>query len=118
MNGLKEKHSRGYKFATLTIIGRNTPIVLAIEPVKNASKWEPDDAESMSYGEVVERLLERAERHVDIHKVMADDFIARNFRSIGDPVNVPSNAEVLLATRTSENGLRKRICEPVIDLLW
>jgi len=34
VNGLKEPGERGYQFATLTIIGTNAPIILAVEPVK------------------------------------------------------------------------------------
>jgi hypothetical protein len=68
----KKEYKRGYKFATLTVIGKDTPIVLAMEPVKEASKWESDNAESMRKAEVVERLLAQAEKYVDIHKVMAD----------------------------------------------
>lgn len=68
----KKEYKRGYKFATLTVIGNDTPIVLAMEPVKEASKWESDEAERMRKAEVVERLLGQAEKYVDIHKVMAD----------------------------------------------
>ena len=63
---------RGYRFATLTIIGENTPITLAIEPVRQASQWEGDDGESMTKGEIVDRLLEKSQQHVNIHKVFAD----------------------------------------------
>jgi|AntDeeMetagen192_2_1112575.scaffolds.fasta_scaffold01964_4 hypothetical protein len=66
------EYERGYKFATLTVIGEDTPIVLAMEPVKEKSNWEDDDAMSTSKAEVVERLLSKAEEYVDIHKVMAD----------------------------------------------
>jgi hypothetical protein len=66
------EYERGYKFATLTVIGEDTPIVLAMEPVKEKSNWEDDDAVSTSKAEVVERLLSKAEEYVDIHKVMAD----------------------------------------------
>ncbi len=69
---VNEEYERGYKFATLTIIGENTPIVLAIEPVKENSNWESDTAASLSKAAVVDRLLSKAEQYVDIHKVMAD----------------------------------------------
>ncbi|ELZ98076.1 transposase IS4 family protein [Haloferax mucosum ATCC BAA-1512] len=65
-------YERGYKFATLTVIGEDTPIVLAMEPVKEKSNWEGDGAVSMSKAEVVDRLLSKAQEYVDIHKVMAD----------------------------------------------
>lgn len=67
-----EEYKRGYKFATLTVVGEDTPIVLAIEPVKENSNWESDTAVSMSKAEVVDRLLSKAGEHVDIHKVFAD----------------------------------------------
>ncbi|MDT3437285.1 hypothetical protein [Haloarcula sp. 1CSR25-25] len=44
VSGLKDSHMRGYKFATLTIIGKDTPIVLAVEPVKQVSGWEGSGA--------------------------------------------------------------------------
>jgi len=67
-----ERYKRGYKFATLTVVGDDTPIVLAMEPVKENSKWESDKAESMSKALIVGRLLAQAQQYVDIHKVMAD----------------------------------------------
>jgi len=66
------RDGRGYKFATLTIIGEDTPIVLAIEPVREASTWEGDAGTSTSKTTLVHRLLEQAEQHVKIHKVFAD----------------------------------------------
>jgi hypothetical protein len=80
-----DEEGRSYKFATLTIIGKNTPIVLAIEPVREASAWEPDADESYAKAEFVERLLEQAEQHVDIHKVFADrEFDAHEVRDVLD----------------------------------
>lgn len=80
-----DEDGRSYKFATLTIIGKNTPIVLAIEPVREASAWEPDADESYAKAEFVERLLEQAEQHVDIHKVFADrEFDAHSVRDVLD----------------------------------
>lgn len=71
----KKKTERGYKFATLTIVASDTPIILAIEPVRDYRWWErPDkeDVETTSRGELVERLLTQAEQHADIHKVFCD----------------------------------------------
>jgi hypothetical protein len=74
---------RGYQFATLTIVAADTPIVLAIEPVRKERKWEEADdsvdVETTSYEGIVDRLLEQAEQHVDIHKVFFD----RGFASHG-----------------------------------
>lgn len=72
VSGKPEKHERGYPYATLTIAGWNAPIVLAVEPVRRASIWEGEDGESETYAEIVDRLLTKAERLVDIHLVMAD----------------------------------------------
>jgi len=72
VNGLKEPGERGYQFATLTIIGTNAPIILAVEPVKANSMWEDDDATNTPRAEIVDRLVTEAEQYVDIHMVMAD----------------------------------------------
>lgn len=72
VSGKKNSHERAYKFATLTIIGRDVPFILAIAPVKQKSMWESDDAMSMSWGSVVDELLSKAQQHVDINKVLLD----------------------------------------------
>ncbi|WP_083909389.1 transposase [Natronococcus amylolyticus] len=70
--GLKERGVRGYEFATLTVVGANTPIILAVEPVKRHSAWENDGVGSTPVADVVERLLNKAQQYVEINKVMAD----------------------------------------------
>lgn len=72
VSGVKESHRRAYKFATLTIVADDTPIVLAIEPVRDRRRWESEDVETRSRGELVGDLLDQAEQHVDINKVYAD----------------------------------------------
>ncbi len=72
VSGMKDSHERGYKFATLTVVGKDTPIVLAIEPVKQQSWWEEDTVERTPIADVVDRLLSKAQEHVSIHKVMCD----------------------------------------------
>jgi hypothetical protein len=62
----------GYTFATITIVGNDVPIVVGIEPVKEHSEWEPADAPRDSKGEVVLRLLERAQQYVDLDEVLLD----------------------------------------------
>ncbi|GAB7020675.1 hypothetical protein JCM18750_35370 [Halostagnicola bangensis] len=79
VHGQKDEHSYGYEYATLSIVGRNAPIVIAVEPVRRNSGWEGDDGKSMPNHEIVDRLMEQATQHVDIHKVMAD----REFDSHG-----------------------------------
>jgi len=81
VSGLKDADERGYKFATITIIAENTPIVLGVEPVRDQRKWEKEmgwDVERTSRADIVESLLEQASRHVDIHKV----FLDRGFSSL------------------------------------
>jgi hypothetical protein len=72
VNGLKEQGTRGYQFATLTIVGEANPIILAVEPVKANSQWEDDAATRTPKAEVVDRLLSEAQKHVDLHLVLAD----------------------------------------------
>ncbi|WP_348611004.1 transposase [Halobaculum rarum] len=67
-----EEYKRGYKFATITLVGDHAPIVLGIEPVKENSSWEPDDAPSTSKAELVSRLLDSAEQFVDLDTVLFD----------------------------------------------
>ncbi|WP_200532075.1 transposase [Halorubrum sp. LN27] len=62
----------GYEYATLTIVGNNDPIVLAVEPVRHNSNWELDNGMSVTWAETVNRLMQQATELVDIHLVMAD----------------------------------------------
>ena len=88
VSGLKDSDERGYKFATITIIAENTPIVLGVEPVRDQRKWEHEmgwDVERTSRADIVERLLEQASRHVDIHKVFLDrGFSSKETRDVID----------------------------------
>lgn len=61
-----------YTFATLTVVGTNAPLVVAVEPVKHHSNWEGEDGISISWAEVVDNLMQQARQHLDIHLVMAD----------------------------------------------
>jgi len=61
-----------YTYATLTVVGTNAPIVIAVEPVRHHSTWEGEDGVSISWGEIVDRLMQQARKHLDIHLVMAD----------------------------------------------
>lgn len=71
INGRKGK-PYAYEYATLTIVGHNSPIVLAVEPIRHNSKWELETGMTVSWAEVVDRLMEQATDLVDIHLVMAD----------------------------------------------
>ncbi len=55
------EYKRGYKYATITLVGDHAPIVLGIEPVKENSAWEPDCSPSYSKADLVSRLFDRAE---------------------------------------------------------
>ncbi|PSQ51959.1 hypothetical protein BRD20_09075 [Halobacteriales archaeon SW_8_65_20] len=70
VNGKEGEYA--YEYATLTIVGRNAPIVLAVEPVRHHSDWEGESGESVSWAEIVDCLMEQATELVDIHLVMAD----------------------------------------------
>jgi hypothetical protein len=74
VSGYKEdgEYKRGYKYATITLVGDHAPIVLGIEPVKENSKWEADGSPSYSKADLVGRLLDRAEQFVDLYMVMFD----------------------------------------------
>lgn len=88
VSGLKDEDERGYKFATITIIAENTPIVLGVEPVRDQRKWEEgleSNIERTSRADLVDRLLEQASRHVDIHKMFIDrGFSSKETRDIID----------------------------------
>ena len=73
------EYKRGYKYATITLAGDLAPIILGVEPVKENSKWEDDDAPSYSKADIVDRLLAKAERFVDLDEVYLD----RGFHSKG-----------------------------------
>jgi hypothetical protein len=66
------EYERGYKYATITLVGDHAPIVLGIEPVKEDSTWERDGSPSYSKSDLVSRLLDRAEQFVDLDMVMFD----------------------------------------------
>lgn len=61
-----------FKYATITIVGDNAPIILGVEPVKENSQWEDDDAHSDSKAAIVGRLLEQASEFVDLDMVLFD----------------------------------------------
>jgi hypothetical protein len=62
----------GYTFATITIVGNDVPIILGIEPVKERSEWEPEDAPADTKAKVVDALLARAQQYVDLDEVLLD----------------------------------------------
>jgi len=58
VSGTKDRDGRAFKFATLSIIGRNIPLVLAVEPVRESSEW--DENPSNQIHRTVRRLVQRA----------------------------------------------------------
>ncbi|WP_254280652.1 transposase [Haloarcula marina] len=70
VSGTKESDGRAYKFATLSIIGQNIPLVLAIEPVRESSEWDRNPPNQVH--RVVRRLVKRAKEHVPIETVLCD----------------------------------------------
>jgi hypothetical protein len=79
----------GYTFATITIGGNDVPIILAIEPVEEHSRWEPADSPSDSKADVVDRLLSRAQQYGDLDEALLDrEFYAKEIRAEIDRRNL------------------------------
>ncbi len=76
VSGTKGRDDRAFKFATLSIIGQNIPLVLAVEPVRESSEW--DENPSNQIHRTVRRLVRRAKEHVPIKTVLCD----REFESM------------------------------------
>lgn len=76
VSGTDESGEMAYKFATLSLVGKSMPIVLAVEPVIESSAW--DENFSHQYHRTVRRLVRRAQAFVSIDLVLAD----RGFESL------------------------------------
>jgi len=70
VSGTKDGEGRAFKFATLSIIGKNIPLVLAIEPVRESSAWDKNPPNQVH--RVVRRLVQRAKEHLPIETVLCD----------------------------------------------
>jgi len=70
VNGTKDEDRRAFKFATLSIIGQNIPLVLGVEPIKESSEWDSNPSNKIH--RVVRRLIKRAQEHVPIETVLCD----------------------------------------------
>ncbi len=70
VSGTDESGERAYKFATLSLVGKSLPIVLAVEPVIESSAW--DENVPHQYHRTVRRLVRRAQEFVSIDLVLAD----------------------------------------------
>jgi len=70
VSGMQGEEKRAFKFATLSIVGENIPLVLAVEPIRESSSWDrnpPNQAHR-----VVRRLVQRAKEHVPVETVLCD----------------------------------------------
>jgi len=70
VNGMQGEDMRTFKFATLSIIDENVPLVLAVEPIRESSAW--DDNRPNQVHRVVRRLVRRAKEHLPIETVLCD----------------------------------------------
>ena len=70
VSGTKDGERRAFKFATLSIVGWNIPLVLAVEPVRESSSWDENSPNRIH--RVVRRLVQRAKEHVPIETVLCD----------------------------------------------
>ena len=70
VNGTKEEDWRAFRFATLSIIGQNIPLFLAVEPIRESSEWDQNPSNKIH--RVVRRLLKRAQDHIPIETVLCD----------------------------------------------
>ena len=69
VSGLNHEE-RAFKFATLSIVGLNIPLILAVEPVRESSAWDENPPNQIH--RVVRRLVRRARQHVPIETVLCD----------------------------------------------
>ena len=77
VSGTKEEEERAFKFATLSIVGENIPLVLAVEPVRESSAWDRNPPNQVH--RVVRRLVQRAKEHVPVETVLCDrEFDSKN----------------------------------------
>jgi len=70
VSGTKEQERRAFKFATLSIVGQNIPLVLGVEPIRESSEWDSNPPNKIH--RVVRRLVKRAREHVPIETVLCD----------------------------------------------
>lgn len=70
VSGTKDGDGRAFKFATLSIVGWNIPLVLAVEPVRESSAWDENPPNRIH--RIVRRLVTRAKEHVPIETVLCD----------------------------------------------
>lgn len=79
---------------SVEIVGRNVPLVLAVEPVREGSPWDENSPNQIH--RIVRRLVRRANEHVPV-----DTFCSANYR------NHPLRSQ-LSPTRSSSEGCTLR----------
>jgi hypothetical protein len=70
VSGMQGEEKRAFKFATLSIVGENIPLVLAVEPIQESSAWDRNPPNQVH--RVVRRLVRRAKEHVPVETVLCD----------------------------------------------
>lgn len=76
VSGIDDSGAMAYKFATLSLVGKSIPIVLAVEPVIESSAWDNNFPHQVH--RTVRRLVRRAQDFVTTDLVLAD----RGFESL------------------------------------
>jgi hypothetical protein len=112
VNGTEYKGVYEYQYATLSIIGRNAPLVVAVEPIKASSKWTEDD-ESVSYAGAVDRLMDRATELLDIHLVMAEK--AFDSHGVQHVLDQKHDVTYLIPKKENSDHLREQAAEVLED---
>lgn len=70
VNGAADGEEKVFKFATLSVVGQNIPMVLAVEPVRESSSWDSNLPNQIH--RVVRRLMQRAQKLVPIEMILCD----------------------------------------------
>ncbi|MFC6722962.1 transposase [Halobium palmae] len=70
VSGTMNPEEKAFKFATLSIVGRNVPLVLAVEPVRESSPWDQNPPNQIH--RIVRQLVRRAKELVPIETVLCD----------------------------------------------
>jgi hypothetical protein len=109
VNGAEKSGVYEYQYATLTIVGANTPLVIAVEPIRHHSTWEGDEGMSVSWAEVVDRLMEQATELVDIHMVMADK--AFDQHGVCHVLDQRHDVTYLIPKKADSQHLRSQVAE-------
>ena len=110
VNGTKDPGRRAYKFATLSLVGKSMPIILAYVPVVESSAW--DENPSHHYHRTVRTLVKRAQEFVNIDLVLADrGFESLNVYQVLDNLGVDyllpkieHSSELEIAERMEQEG--------------